>query len=706
MKKRFSPVILAACVSAALISNTAISATTNIVKDIQVSQITKQAWLRGSLPESTILYARVPSIWTSISYKDDSFKYALGNQAYTDTVKKIQQASGQWVTKAEDQLKPFLSLLAGQLNGPIEIAALVGSPMPKLLISASLNYENTDQLQLLIDSLIKSRLIKSETQKMADGAGQLTTDVGPVPYRWDAKNKRLNLLVSFGGADIATLDSTFAKLQPNTNSPMLANEAQMDSSQQGLYVWYNNELAYPTYEQMIPSHSKQQLVMAGVPDMKSLALGWGVSNEKGRLKLMLEAPTKGLIRSMIPTNNNNLDIKTAGEPNLSALIAFPSLEQFKRIEQMALQMSPDAAAYNEIKAGFKAKLGFEIEDIFAALGPEFVVIADKAGEYSAVRIQDKAALDNILTHLQKIEGAALVDKTVNGEQISYLKLPSMFGEKELAEMKDIPFFVTDMLTKISTHLYWQVEGDYLILSELPQVLLDRKSSLVETTLSQWITDKQKQDFSSSTLAITGAMQQAPRRLYYIYLQMLQVLADITGAQIDTFSLPTAKQLALPETGTLGFQLDSSDKKIAMEFTFESTPADILLSSNGIQSAATLGVLAAVAIPAYQDYTLKAAATSALFKAENIKLQVNDIYTQQGRYPNAEEASEIKATVGYSRDYKVQVEADTGKIIVNLKKRYSKRLEFTPTASVNSIDWQCGTNLKHSARPTGCKQSLR
>lgn len=77
---------------------------------------------------------------------------------------------------------------------------------------------------------------------------------------------------------------------------MLANEAQIDSSQQGLYVWYNNALAYPTYGPLIPSQLKQQLTLAGVPGMQSLAIAQGLRYYKSRVKLMPGAHAKGLIR--------------------------------------------------------------------------------------------------------------------------------------------------------------------------------------------------------------------------------------------------------------------------------------------------------------------------------------------------------------------------------------------------------------------------
>lgn len=706
MKSKLAPLFAGATLIASSLSPQLQAATTNLVKDTQVSAIVKPAWLREYLPESTLLYARIPSLWSGASYKEDSFKYALGNPNYTRALKAIQQAGTEWVEQADQKIRPLLSLLIGQLNGPIEIAAVAGGITPKVLVSASLNVSSNEQLQNLIDSLLAAKLVRSEAQKMQDGAGILVTDLGPTPYRWNEQKRRLEILFNFGGADLATLAQTFDTLVKNPNSPMLANEQLTDSSQQGLYLWYNNQKTYPMYQAMIPQHIQQQLQMFGVPDMQSLSLSWGVRNDKGRIKLMLEAPTSGMVRSLIPTNNNSVQIATAGKPKFAALLALPSVQQFSKIEQMLMQMSANANSYTAAKTQAQQALGFSIEEVLSAVGPEITTVFDDSGEYLAMRIKDRARFANIIEKVQAKPNVSLIEKEVAGHSISYLKLPSMFDEKSVTELKDLPFFMKDLMTKVSTHLYWQIEGDFLILADLPQVLIDRKKLISNNNLQEWLAKDQKQDLSASTLALSGSLTDAPRRIYYAYLNILHMLADLTGAQIDTFSLPSAQQLSLLDQGTLGFQIDSSERDISLEFTFESTPADILFSGQGVAAIAGVGMAAAVALPAYQDYTLKSKATSSLYVAVEAKRQIERVYAEQGRYPNQQESAAIKESIGYRREFKIQLEPDSGKITITLNPRRNKRIELIPKAKVNSIEWQCQTNLSGNARPSNCHRSLR
>ena len=50
--------------------------------------------------------------------------------------------------------------------------------------------------------------------------------------------------------------------------------------------------------------------------------------------------------------------------------------------------------------------------------------------------------------------------------------------------------------------------------------------------------------------------------------------------------------------------------------------------------AIIGILAAIAIPAYQDYTIRAQVTEGINLADAVKVAVADFYTQKGAFPAA------------------------------------------------------------------------
>ncbi|NQZ32835.1 MAG: pilin [Oceanospirillaceae bacterium] len=700
MNKYMAAVALSCC----FFSSFSIAKTTSLVPDTSVSSITQKPWLRANLPDNTLLYARIPSIWNTLSYKDDSFKYALGNPSFTQSMQKLQISSQTLIESADKKLKPWLNLLIAQINGPIELAVFPGTGMPELLVSASINLSSESDLQLLIDKLKKQRLIRGEAAPLKEGSGLLQANIGNVPYRWDKENNRLNLLVRIGGGTVADLDAKLAGLKPNDNSPMLANEQQMDSSKQGLYVWMNNTLAYPMYKMMLPSQNMAALQMLSVEEIKSVAISAGVRDQKGRLKLQIEAPTTGVIRSIIPTNSNQLDVVTAGEPKVALLLAIPSKEQFAVIES-ALNNNPKRKKEYQ---GFNAKLsenfGFEIEDIFAAIGSEFVVVSDDVGEYGLIKIRDEVQFNTILEGVKQQSGVTFESKEIAGIQINYLKFPGLTSMLAPGKSAKKPQLLDQVLNNSSTHLYWQLDGEFLVLASLPQVLIDRQLATEKVNLGQWYKETQRQDISGSTLAISGSIEHAPRRIYYSYIEAMQFLADVSQTQLDTFSLPSAKQLSLAQQGSLGLQIDSTKESLSLELSFESTPMDFLLAAPIMGTFASVGILSAVAIPAYQDYQFKANLASAQFVTQVLKDKVAAAYLSNKQFPNQQLRDEMLLSIEPAAQYRIDIIADVGEILMTFRKPRAKFIKWTPVVNEERIDWQCTSNLKADLRPKQCERA--
>jgi len=74
--------------------------------------------------------------------------------------------------------------------------------------------------------------------------------------------------------------------------------------------------------------------------------------------------------------------------------------------------------------------------------------------------------------------------------------------------------------------------------------------------------------------------------------------------------------------------------------------------------AIIGILAAIAIPAYQNYTIRAQVTEGLNLADGIKTQVSEFYAQNGTFP----ASVTNAAAGASGTVMFLTGAVTGKYV--------------------------------------------
>ncbi|OAD22248.1 PilA-related fimbrial protein [Candidatus Thiomargarita nelsonii] len=138
------------------------------------------------------------------------------------------------------------------------------------------------------------------------------------------------------------------------------------------------------------------------------------------------------------------------------------------------------------------------------------------------------------------------------------------------------------------------------------------------------------------LLVSTTISDTPRYLYYAYLGTLRMLADLAGTSVDLFALPTVMELNLPKNGTYGMQLDISESLLSLEFTFENNPLDFMLGSNGLVGAAVTGILAAVSIPAYNDYIKRAQIIEAVILLAEIKTPAAEFFAISGRLPEIEE----------------------------------------------------------------------
>jgi type IV pilus assembly protein PilA len=125
--------------------------------------------------------------------------------------------------------------------------------------------------------------------------------------------------------------------------------------------------------------------------------------------------------------------------------------------------------------------------------------------------------------------------------------------------------------------------------------------------------------------------------------------------------------------------------------------------------AIIGILAAIAIPAYQDYTIRSQATEGLNLASAVKASVAEYYAQNGSWPVAIGVG--AGNLGYdnppSGKYVTGVAVANGTIQItyglqannNLAVAGGNRLDLRPTISLNGdVIWTCGKHAVLGADP--------
>lgn len=130
--------------------------------------------------------------------------------------------------------------------------------------------------------------------------------------------------------------------------------------------------------------------------------------------------------------------------------------------------------------------------------------------------------------------------------------------------------------------------------------------------------------------------------------------------------------------------------------------------------AIIGILAAIAIPAYQDYTKRARVTEGLALADAAKTAVTEYYSSNGSFASGtapfNASYGLATTISGSSVSSVQINAG-GQIAITYNGTVANGaiLTLTPTVSSGSFLWTCAYNSNNATGlqagwvPSNCRQ---
>lgn len=124
--------------------------------------------------------------------------------------------------------------------------------------------------------------------------------------------------------------------------------------------------------------------------------------------------------------------------------------------------------------------------------------------------------------------------------------------------------------------------------------------------------------------------------------------------------------------------------------------------------AIIGILAAIAIPAYQDYTVRAKVSEGLNLASAAKLGVAETFQSSGDFPASNSAAGVADSTSITGNYVTSVEVgDDGVITItyNFSPIEDGTIELAPTGTETggSITWTCtGGDVADKYRPSNCR----
>ncbi|HEZ6837956.1 TPA: pilin [Neisseria meningitidis] len=111
--------------------------------------------------------------------------------------------------------------------------------------------------------------------------------------------------------------------------------------------------------------------------------------------------------------------------------------------------------------------------------------------------------------------------------------------------------------------------------------------------------------------------------------------------------------------------------------------------------AIVGILAAVALPAYQDYTARAQVSEAILLAEGQKSAVTEYYLNHGEWPGNNTSAGVATASDIKGKYVEKVEVAKGVITATMlstgvnKEIKGKKLSLWAKRQNGSVKWFCG-----------------
>ncbi|HGF8875646.1 TPA: pilin [Neisseria meningitidis] len=121
--------------------------------------------------------------------------------------------------------------------------------------------------------------------------------------------------------------------------------------------------------------------------------------------------------------------------------------------------------------------------------------------------------------------------------------------------------------------------------------------------------------------------------------------------------------------------------------------------------AIVGILAAVALPAYQDYTARAQVSEAILLAEGQKSAVTEYYLNHGTWPSNNSSAGVASSSKIKGKYVEKVEVKNGVVTATMlssgvnKEIQGRKLSLWAKRQDGSVKWFCGQPVQRASTAT-------
>ena len=109
--------------------------------------------------------------------------------------------------------------------------------------------------------------------------------------------------------------------------------------------------------------------------------------------------------------------------------------------------------------------------------------------------------------------------------------------------------------------------------------------------------------------------------------------------------------------------------------------------------AIIAILAAIALPAYRDYLIRAQVAEGLTLMDGSKTQVWEFVSTTGRWPGTNISAGMAKSTSFAANYVSNVDAAGGPIVVTFGNKanlaiLNQTLQMSPNTSPGTLRWRC------------------
>jgi type IV pilus assembly protein PilA len=131
--------------------------------------------------------------------------------------------------------------------------------------------------------------------------------------------------------------------------------------------------------------------------------------------------------------------------------------------------------------------------------------------------------------------------------------------------------------------------------------------------------------------------------------------------------------------------------------------------------AIIAILAAIAIPAYQDYLIRSQVSEGAVLSDGSKTAISEFYSNKGRFPGINASAGLATAASITGKYVTEVNVGTKSGVIEATygnqantKISTKILAFSAITHAGSIEWTCSdaagdTTVDAKYLPTTCRK---